>query len=225
MLHMILQWSTVILAHKQQVAKRFTWMYSTFETTEHAAPESGRVFFKRYSYILLRFWILAITYLMHCGCRLGLIVLSTSGLYSGLIYSFKWLAMKPHRENVRSDSFKSRRSFSQLPTNVPNWHECTWSCRISRKRSLNSKASLRWLISCQVQSRNCVKIGETSRGSVCTWPQRSLNLCPNASQSFSIRAFKIYMIKNKPNRGIFLKFNTYLKSLNSSVIRIQHQRS
>ena len=162
---------------------------------------------------------------MHCGARLALIISSTSGLYNGFMYSFKWFDMKPHSENVRSDSFKSKRSFSQLPTNVPNWQECTWSCRMSKKRSLNSNASERWYISCQVQSRNCVNIGETSRWSVWMWPQRSLNLWPKASQSFSMSACwqKRVFLKCLFNNAQSLN-QSYLKAFNRTIIRIQHKR-
>ena len=83
---------------------------------------------------------------------------------------------------------KSSLSFSQLPMNVPNWHEYTWSCSVSRYRSLNWKARGYCCINCHVQSMNCVKTGDVSFGStVPRRPQRSVNLWPNESHSFSIR--------------------------------------
>lgn len=133
--------------------------------------------------------------LMLCGAKFGKMIAFISGLYNGLTYSFMWFAINPHNENVNSPNFKSSRSFSQLPINVPNWHDCTWSCRMSKKRSLNSNASLRCCINWNVQSRNCVKTGDISFGSVWMYPHRSLNLWPNASQSFSMSAWKPLIVR------------------------------
>lgn len=83
---------------------------------------------------------------------------------------------------------RSMRSFSQLPIKVPNWHDWTWSCNVSKNRSLNWNVLGNCCANCQVQSINWVNTGDTSFGSPATWPHRSLNLWPNASQSFSIRA-------------------------------------
>lgn len=85
---------------------------------------------------------------------------------------------------------RSMRSFSQLPIKVPNWHDWTWSCNVSKNRSLNWNVPGNCCANCQVQSINWVNTGDTSFGSPATWPHRSLNLWPNANQSFSIRACK-----------------------------------
>ena len=107
----------------------------------------------------------------------------------------------------------SFRSFSLLPMSVPNWQLWRWSCSVSRKRSLNWN---RWgfcASSCHTQSRNWRKTGLCSLEKSLTialtaelgvmagllppadwkgrrWPARSENLWPNASQSFSIKAWK-----------------------------------
>ena len=65
---------------------------------------------------------------------------------------------------------RSSRSFWQFPRKFPNWQEKTWSWISSRKFSLNSKAHGNCSINCQIQSRNCVKIGDTSLESPSRWP-------------------------------------------------------
>lgn len=179
-------------------------MNTTFKATVHTAPKPDEnkfinenrqnkwwFFFVSYNTKILCKW----TYLILCGAKFGRIMELISGRYNGFTYSFKWFAMYPHSENVSSDNLKSRRSFSQLPINVPNWQDCTWSCNINRKRSLNSNASFRCCINWKVQSRNCVNTGDISFGSVWMWPQRSLNLWPKANQSFSINAWKPLIVR------------------------------
>jgi len=95
---------------------------------------------------------------------------------------------------------RSMRSFSQLPMKVPNWHDWTWSCSVSKNLSLNWNVAGNCCSNCQVQSMNCVNTGDTSLESPATWPHRSLNLWPNASHSFSIRAYRT-------NNYIFFHFN------------------
>ena len=92
------------------------------------------------------------------------------------------------------------RSFSQLPMKVPNWHDWTWSCNVSKNLSLNWNVAGNCCANCQVQSMNCVNTGDTSLESPATWPHRSLNLWPNASHSFSIRAYRT-------NNHIFFHLN------------------
>lgn len=65
--------------------------------------------------------------------------------------------------------------------------EVTWSNKEIRNASLNWNAVENWVIHCQTQSINCINIGDLSldRKPSEDIPQRSANLCPKDSHSYS----------------------------------------
>ena len=96
------------------------------------------------------------------------------------------------RTHVQTDSVRARmlrpwseRSDSELPRNVPNWHEKRASAKNTRSFSVNSNAFGNCRISCHTTSSHCTKMGERSWSSCFrdACPHRSLNLCPKAHQS------------------------------------------
>lgn len=104
------------------------------------------------------------------------------------VHIVKCLVSKGHKAKY----LRSSLSFSQFPINVPNWQEYTWSWMVRRKRSLNWKAHGYCCMTCHTASTNCVKTGDVSRLSgVFRKPQRSVNLWPKDSHSFSIKACHI----------------------------------
>lgn len=98
-------------------------------------------------------------------------------------------------------------SFSQLPMKVPNWQEYTWSWRVSRKRSLNSKEYGNCCMSCHTESKNWPNTGDISLGSTVSMkPQRSVNLWPNDNHSLPINTCNNNKMQSQIARTMSLHF-------------------
>mmetsp|Transcript_33608 Transcript_33608/g.88283 ORF Transcript_33608/g.88283 Transcript_33608/m.88283 type:complete len:254 (-) Transcript_33608:802-1563(-) len=126
-----------------------------------------------------------------CVSSSSVAITSTSDVGSYWPFVCRWaiLAIFRHRQRVRVCSlWSTSRAFSELHRNVPYADECTAWCSATRKLGANSNAIGFCCISCQMQSRHCVKTGDTSRRGRCSVPRRSSNLWPNASHSLCNRA-------------------------------------